>query len=105
MILYSTLMFLVTALLALVGAMIYRGNTHLIHAYHQSRIPDADKPAYARAFAKGIFVLAAALLLSGVIALWGSSGMPVSLIALFAGLLVSFTLLYRVQKKYNGGLF
>lgn len=102
---YSILLFLVAALLAWVGAMIYKGNTQLIHAYHQSKVSDADRPAYARAFAKGIFVLAAALLLSGVLALWGASGMAVSLIMLFAGLLVSFILLYRVQKEFNGGLF
>ena len=99
---YSILLFLVAALLAWVGAMIYKGNTQLIHAYHQSKVSDADRPAYAKAFAKGI---AAALLLSGVLALWGASGMAVSLIVLFAGLLVSFILLYRVQKEFNGGLF
>ena len=49
--------------------------------------------------------LLAALLLSGVLALWGASGMAASLIVLFAGLLVSFILLYRVQKEFNGGLF
>ena len=44
---YSILLFLVAALLAWVGAMIYKGNTQLIHAYHQSKVSDADRPAYA----------------------------------------------------------
>ena len=42
---YSILLFLVAALLAWVGAMIYKGNTQLIHAYHQSKVSDADRPA------------------------------------------------------------
>ena len=52
-----------------------------------------------------ILLFLVAALLAWVLALWGASGMAVSLIVLFAGLLVSFILLYRVQKEFNGGLF
>lgn len=98
------LILLIVAIAAFVlGVSIYRGNTQLIHDYHQRNIKAADKARYARAFAKGMFALGATLLLSGMVALL--EAVAVSLFVLATGLTASILIFVIVQFKYNGGLF
>ena len=40
MLLYSILMFAVSALLIVFSILIYRGKTNLIHSYHQTKVKD-----------------------------------------------------------------
>ncbi len=105
MIAYSILMFVIAAFFLIVGIAIYKGNTKLIHDYHQTHIKESERQEYGRAFAKGMFTICATLIISGIIALFGEEGtiIAASLIVLFAGLIVSFVILAKVQKKYNGG--
>ena len=105
MIAYSLLVFAIGALFLILGIAIYKGNTKLIHDYHQTHVKESEKREYGRAFAKGMFAICATLLISGIIALFGEKGaiVTVSLIVVFAGLIVSFVILAKVQKKYNGG--
>ena len=51
--------------------------------------------------------MAASMILSGVVALFGESKsfMIASLVVLFLGFAISISVLLRVQKKYNGGVF
>ena len=107
MIAYSVTLFAVSILIFVIGLSIHRGNTGLIHDYHRTRVRESERLAYGRAFAKGLFVLGAGLLLSGVIALFGSDGplLIASQTALFAGIAVSLVILIKVQKRYNGGMF
>ena len=51
--------------------MIYRGNTNLIHDYHQTKV--TDPKAYGKAFGKALFVFGLAPLFSGLVALAGDS--------------------------------
>ena len=74
MILYAVTTALAGAVILAVGIAVYRGNTKLIHDYHQTRVKEEDLPAYGREFAKGLFLLAAALFLSGLINLIGEKG-------------------------------
>ena len=104
MIAYSLILFAVAGLLLFFGVSIYRGNTKWIHDYHQTNVKASDRSAYGRAFAKGLFVLAAALLLSGGLA--GGGGVLIAELAvLFGGIVLAVVILWRVEKKYNGGLF
>ena len=107
MLLYSVILFVVAGLILAIGVSIYRGNTKLIHDYHQTKVQETQRLDYAKAFAKGLFVLGAALALSGGLALFGDSKgiLAASLIVLFAGIVGSTVILIRVQKTYNGGLF
>ena len=107
MIAYSIIMFVVAVLFFALGIAIYKGNTELIHDYHQKNVKESERMEYGRAFAKGMFAICATLLISGIIALFGKETpiAAVSLIVLFAGLIASFVVLVKVQKKYNGGLF
>lgn len=107
MILYAALMILTSILLWAVGALICRGRTGLIHDYHQMNVKEEDLPAYGRAMAAGLFVLAGSFDLSGIFALFGENRFfsSASLAVLFVGIAVSVVLLVRAQKKYNGGMF
>lgn len=107
MIAYSIIMFVAAVLFLALGIAIYKGNTKLIHAYHQTNIKGSERTKYGRAFAKGMFAICATLLVSGIIALFDKEGpiAAVSLIALFAGLIISSMVIVKVQKEFNGGLF
>ena len=56
---------------------------------------------------KAMFVIATALLLSGIVSLSGDSE-KITLIAvtvLIVGLIIGFICIFLVQKKYNNGIF
>ena len=102
MILYAVIMLLTALPVGWISAAIYRGKTALIHDYHQTKV--TDQAAYGRSFGKSLFVISAALLISGIAALFPGSGMiPVAL--LFIGLFIGIVSIIAVQKKYNNGIF
>ena len=94
MILYAVTTALAGAVILAVGIAVYRGNTKLIHDYHQTRVKEEDLPAYGREFAKGLFLLAAALFFM--------EKLPNTM---YLGIVASLIWIARVQKKYNGGFF
>lgn len=101
MVIYSVIMFLVAALMGGMGIAIYRGNTDLIHDYHQTKV--TDKTAYGKAFGKAMLVIAAALLISGLIGLLCDPVVAVAV--LVVGLTIGIACIVAVQKKYNQGVF
>ena len=84
---------------------IYKGKTDLIHDYHQTKV--TDKAAYGKAFGKAMFVISVALLLSGIIGLFGNLEViaTISLAVLFIGLFIGIAWIIAVQIKYNKGIF
>ena len=105
MLVYSIIMFLVSALFTVLGIAIYKGKTDLIHDYHQTKV--TDKSAYGKSFGKAMFVISTALLLSGIVSLLGDSE-KITLVAvavLIVGLIIGFICIICVQKKYNNGVF
>ena len=107
MVVYCVVMFAVSVLFSAFSILIYKGKTDLIHDYHQKKVKEEEKAAYGKAFSKGMFGMAASMILSGAVALLGESKsfMIASLVVLFLGFAVSIAVLLRVQKKYNGGVF
>ena len=105
MVLYSIIMFLAAVPMMKVSIAIYQGKTSLIHDYHQTKV--TDKAAYGKAFGKAMFVVSAALLLSGIIGLFGDTEIMamIALAVLFIGLLIGIAWIVAVQKKYNKGIF
>ena len=105
MVLYAIIMFLAAVPMGWVSIAIYRGNTSLIHDYHQTKV--SDKVAYGKAFGKAMLIISAALLLSGVVSLLDDTETMamVSLAVLFAGLIVGIACIVAVQIKYNKGVF
>ena len=105
MILYSIIMFLAAVPMIKISIAIYKGKTDLIHDYHQTKV--TDKAAYGRAFGKAMFVVSAALLLSGIIGLFGISDTMamIAVAVLFIGLFIGIAWIIAVQIKYNKGVF
>ena len=101
MLLYSIILFLTGALVAGLGLAIYRGKTDLIHSYHQTKV--ADPAAYGKAFGKAMFVIAAAMVLSGLVGLMDQSMAAVAV--LMVGLVIGIGCIIAVQHKYNNGIF
>ena len=105
MALYSIAMFLVALPMCKISIAIYQGKTNLIHNYHQTKV--TDQVAYGKSSGKAMFVVSMALLLSGIIGLFGDSDAIATLAVavLFIGLLIGITGIILVQKKYNKGIF
>ena len=105
MFLYSCILLPVSILFAVLSISIYKGNTKLIHDYHQTNVE--DKEAYGKGFGKALGVIAVGIFISGVVGLLGDSDTiaMAAVIILFAGLFAGLFCIYKVQKKYNSGIF
>ena len=105
MLIYSIIMLPVSILLITFSILIYKGNTGLIHDYHQTKV--TDKKAYGKAFGKALAVVGLAPLLSGLIGFLGDSKQiaVIAVAVLIAFLCIGIVCICTVQKKYNGGIF
>ena len=105
MVLYSIIMFLAAVPMIKISMAIYQGKTKLIHGYHQTKV--TDKAAYGKAFGKAMFVVSAAVLLSGIIGLFAflEQIAMIAVAVLFIGLFIGIALIVAVQIKYNKGVF
>ena len=97
------ILFVLAVIFVVMAVQIWKGNTNLIHDYHRSKI--TDQAGYAKAFGKALGIIPGALILSGVVALFGEHVGLVAVCVLLAGLLAGIIAIVRVQKKYNGGVF
>lgn len=105
MIIYAICMFVFALVFAVLGALIYKGNTNLINCYHENRVK--DKTTYCKKFGQALFVMAAVLVGSGIVGLLGEKDAIVfaALGVLVVGAAAGLGLIFRVQKKYGGGVF
>lgn len=87
----------------ILATIIRSGNTGIIHSYHRKNVKEKDKMAYARDVSKGLYIMAASMVLSCIfmyfqyMCLFGTS--------LFAGMGIGAVHISKAQKKYNGGWF
>lgn len=105
MVVYSVIMFAATALFTVLAILITKGNASLINCYREERVK--DKVTYCKKIGQSLFIMAAAMLVSGIVSLC-SAAETVILIALgvlIAGVLIGIVRLFHVQKKYGGGIF
>ena len=107
MLIYTIITLAISIPFVWLGIRINRGALYLIHDYHQKKVKEEEKAAYGKAFSKGMFGMAASMILSGVVAMFGESKlfMIASLVVLLLGFAFSIAVLLRIQKKYNGGVF
>ena len=105
MIIYSVIMFAVATLLAVFAILIAKGNASLINCYREERVK--DKPTYCKKIGQSLFIMAATMLISGIISLLSDTEtvILIALGVLIAGVLVGMVRLFHVQKKYGGGIF
>ena len=102
MLVYSIIMFLVSALFTVLGIAIYKGKTDLIHDYHQTKV--TDKSAYGKAFGKAMLLIATVMLLSGIIGLFEKL-LILAVAILIIGFVLGIGCIVAVQIKYNKGVF
>ena len=102
MLAYSIIAFIVAVVFTAMGIAIYSGKTDLIHDYHQTKV--TDKSAYGKAFGKAMFVIAIALLLSGIIGLFDNFAI-LAVAVLIIGLVIGLGYIVAVQRKYTKGIF
>jgi len=102
MLVYSIIMFLVSALFTVLCIAIYKGKTDLIHDYHQTKV--TDKSAYGKAFGKAMLLIATVMLLSGIIGLFEKL-LILAVAILIIGFVLGIGCIVAVQKKYNKGVF
>ena len=102
MLVYSIIMFLVSALFMVLGIAIYKGKTDLIHDYHQTKV--TDKSAYGKAFGKAMLLIATVMLLSSIIGLFEKL-LILAVAILIIGFVLGIGCIVAVQKKYNKGVF
>ncbi len=97
---FSILMLLGAVAFTVLGILLLRGRTELIHSYHRTHV--TDHAGYGRAHGVAALVLADFLLLAGVLA-WltpdGPVGYPLG--AVFVGLAVYGLLAGLAQRRYN----
>ena len=105
MIVYTVIMFGCTALFTVFAIMIIRGNASLINCYREERVK--DKPTYCKKIGQSLFIMAATMLISGIISLLSDTEtfILIALGVLVAGVLIGIVRLFHVQKKYGGGIF
>lgn len=105
MIVYTVIMFSCAALFAVFAILITKGNASLINCYRKERVK--DKATYCKKFGQSLFIMAAAMLVSGIISLFSASEtvILIALGVLIAGVLIGMTRMFHVQKKYGGGIF
>lgn len=101
----SIIYFAISVIFIIVGILIFRGNTDLIHDYHQKNVKDFG--GYGKGMGKGIISIGVFFLIGAVIALAVSSesGTIAGIIVSLSGFVLSIIYILKVQKKYNGGLF
>ena len=105
MIVWYVIMFGGAAVFAVYATLITKGNASLINCYRKERVK--DKATYCKKFGQSLFIMAAAMLVSGIISLFSASEtvILIALGVLIAGVLIGIVRLFHVQKKYGGGIF
>ena len=101
----AILYFAIAVLFIVVGILIFRGNTGLIHDYHRKSVKDFD--GYGKSMGKGVIGMGVPFLLGAIVSLCLNSdkGTIVGIVIVLSGFALSFIYILKVQKKYNGGLF
>lgn len=97
----SIILFSVAIVLNIIAILVYKGNTKLIHEYHQRNVK--DKKAYGREMGKALSFFTLPIIIAGIISLFTDSGIIGAV--LIVGFLIAFVPMHIIQKKYNGGWF
>jgi len=106
-IMIAIIMFFVAIPIWIVGIKIFKGKTDLIHDYHQTRVK--DKINYGKAMGKAIIGIGIVIFISGLITiipdLLEDTMISICLSMFFVGFIICMIWIYKIQKKYNGGVF
>lgn len=73
----------------------------LVNAWHTRNVKQEDIPAYTRLMGFSLIAIGAGCAVTGIVACMFEENL--GWLALPVGFVVGFTLIYKAQKKYNGG--
>ncbi|MGL5540451.1 MAG: DUF3784 domain-containing protein [Erysipelotrichaceae bacterium] len=76
---------------------------NLIHSYHYKKVSEQNKKAYTKGMGIGLITMGVGMLLSGGLNYVANTHYGWFLFGFFFGIGISIIL--KVQKKYNGGVF
>ncbi len=98
---FSFISALTAVALTVVGILLYRGHTSLVHAHHRTHV--RDHQGYGKAMGRATLALAAFLLAAGVLslAMGEKSGGLYALPVVVMGLGVYAVLVLHAQRRYN----
>lgn len=95
----------VGVVLLIVGFLIKKGNVSILHSYHYKNVTDID--AYSKEMGSGVMFMSIPVLINGFMFLFAHIKIVslISSVLLFAGLIICFAHIFKVQIKHNGSLF
>lgn len=104
MLLELIIMTVVGLLCIYLGFMIWKKEKiSLIHSYHYKRVKECDKKDYTARMGKSILIIGIGMILTGFIDYITKTAYGwFFFVSFFA---ISFVIMFKTQKKYNGGVF
>lgn len=101
----SLIMILVSAFMEISGALISKGHITLLHSYHYRNV--TDREGYCKAIGRATMSLGIPFFTSSVMMLFESIHIisVLSSVILIGGSAVVFIMIFKIQMKYNGGIF
>ncbi len=105
MIVYSVMMLGIAVMLVIFAMLIMKGHASLINCYREERVK--DKKTYCVKMGQALLIIGVSIAVSGVIALFSAEKSVIftTLVITVVGVAIGITRLFRVQKKYGGGMF
>ncbi len=98
----SVLLFIIATVFFAISISLYRSNYNLVHSYHHKNVRKELKREYSKKISLGMFIISCSLYLTVFLNLCNIDYFSYSLLI---GLIIGFYYMYKVQKKYNGGIF
>ncbi len=92
-------------LIAATGFAISKGHISVLHSYHYKNV--VDREGYCKAMGKATMLMGIPVVISAITTLFPSIKIieSVGTVILSAGLIIGCAFIFKIQYKYNGGLF
>lgn len=96
---------IVGIVLLIVGVLIRKGNVTILHSYHYKNVADID--AYSKEIGSSIMFMCFPIFLNGLITLFSHIKIVsiIGSVLFFIGIIICTIHIFKIQVKYNGGIF
>lgn len=96
---------IVGIVLLIVGMLIRKGNVSILHSYHYKNVADID--AYSKEIGSSIMFVCIPIFLNGLITLFSHIKIVsiIGSVLFFIGIIICAIHIFKIQVKYNGGIF
>ena len=95
----------VSIALLIIGFLIRKGNVSILHSYHYKNVTDIN--AYVKDMGNAVMLMCIPLFVNGFMCLFShiKTVSVISTVLFFAGIILCFIHIFKVQIKHNGSLF